>query len=412
MKELTALRLFCQQREIYSSHAVYMRQLDNLNRQIQTLLSMIHRYYEKYKDHDYIGQDELKGFYDFLYPNSRDRDIYHELITAMFEMDVSKSVARDILEQVVERSYATSIIARLAPVMQGDKSNVVPSIKGDIEEFVSLMKNPPKEARSMDPCDLTVEELVQQEINDEGIPWHLDALTELIGGVRRRTLGAIYAFVDSGKTSFGLAATAAFAHALKDTGETILYMGNEEASPRLSLRLTQAMLGVTRADLKGTPTEFEQRRRELGYTRVKIFDSITQASEVHRLLEEWMPRLVLVDQGTKVTIDAKLRDVEEQQALFNFYRELAKKFNTSIISLMQGVGEAENRKWLKLSDIYGSRVAIQGELDYAIGIGRRIDDAKRENFRYINIPKNKMLEGETGKFPVLFTKETCSWESL
>jgi replicative DNA helicase len=412
MKELTALRLFCQQREVYDSHAIYMRQLENLNKQIKVILSMIHRYYEKYSEHSYISQDELKGFYDYLYPTSRDRDIYHELIDAIFEMDVSKSVARDILEQVVERSYATSIIARLAPVMQGEKSNVVPSIQSSVEEFIQLMKNPPKETKLLEPCDLTVEELVQQEINDEGIPWHLQNLTEIIGGVRRRTLGAIYAFVDSGKTSFGLAACAAFAQALKDTSDTILYLGNEEAAPRLSLRLTQAMLGVTRADLKLTPKEIDQRRREIGYTRVKIFDNITQASEVHRLLEEWMPRIAMIDQGTKVSINSKLKEVEEQQALFNFYRETAKTYDTSIISLMQGVGEAENRKWLKLSDIYGSRVAIQGELDYAIGIGRRIDDAARENFRYINIPKNKLMEGETGKFTTLFTKETCNWRSI
>jgi replicative DNA helicase len=389
-----------------------MRQLENLNKQIKVILSMIHRYYEKYSEHSYISQDELKGFYDYLYPTSRDRDIYHELIDAIFEMDVSKSVARDILEQVVERSYATSIIARLAPVMQGEKSNVVPSIQSSVEEFIQLMKNPPKETKLLEPCDLTVEELVQQEINDEGIPWHLQNLTEIIGGVRRRTLGAIYAFVDSGKTSFGLAACAAFAQALKDTSDTILYLGNEEAAPRLSLRLTQAMLGVTRADLKLTPKEIDQRRREIGYTRVKIFDNITQASEVHRLLEEWMPRIAMIDQGTKVSINSKLKEVEEQQALFNFYRETAKTYDTSIISLMQGVGEAENRKWLKLSDIYGSRVAIQGELDYAIGIGRRIDDAARENFRYINIPKNKLMEGETGKFTTLFTKETCNWRSI
>jgi hypothetical protein len=376
------------------------------------LFRAIHQYYEKYTEHKYIGVDELKKFYEFLHPSNKDTDIHHELIDAMFEEDVSNSVARDILEQVVEQSYATRIIARLAPVLQGHKSNVVPLVQSDIEEFIGLMKNPPKESRVLDPCDLTVEELVAIEITDEGIPWHLQNLNEIIGGVRRQTLGAIYAFVDSGKTSFGLGACAAFAHALKDTGHTILYAGNEEAAPRLSLRLTQAMLGVTRNDIKLSPKDIDQKRREMGWTRVKIFDNITNASEVHRLLETWTPRVMFIDQGTKVSIDSKLREVEEQQALFNFYREKAKEFNTSIISLMQGVGEAENRKWLKLSDIYGSRVAIQGELDYAIGIGRRIDDASRENFRYINIPKNKLLEGETGKFMTEFTKEACQWRAI
>jgi hypothetical protein len=412
MQELTALRLFCRDRETYDSHSAYIKNIDNLDRHVSVLFSTIQRYYDKYKEHKYINSDELKKFYEYMYPSNRDTDIHHELIDAMFEEDVSNSVARDILEQVVEQSYASRIIARLAPVLQGQKSNVVPLISSDIEEFIGLMKNPPKETRVLDPCELSVEELVAIEITDEGIPWHLQNLNEIIGGVRRRTLGAIYAFVDSGKTSFGLSACASFAQAIKDTGHTILYAGNEEAAPRLSLRLTQAMLGITRSDIKLSPTDIDRRRRDIGWTRVKIFDNITNASEVHRLLETWGPRVMFIDQGTKVSIDSKLREVEEQQALFNFYREKAKEFDTSIICLMQGVGDAENRKWLKLSDIYGSRVAIQGELDYAIGIGRRIDDASRENFRYINIPKNKLLEGETGKFITEFVKEKCVWRAI
>jgi len=412
MQELTALRLFCRNRDVFDKFSWTVKDMDNLDRTINVLFSTINRYYDQYPEHRYISGDELKKFYEYLYPNNKDRDVYHELIDAMFEEDVSNSVERDIFEQLVEQSYATRVIARLAPVVQGQKANVLPLIQKDIEEFISIMKNPPKDARALDPCELTVEELVKSEILEEGLPWHLQGLNEIIGGVRRRTLGAIYAFVDSGKTSFGLSACASFASAIKDTGEIILYAGNEESAPRLSLRLTQAMLGVTRSDLKLTPAEIDEKRREVGYTRVKIFDNITHVSEVHRLLEQWTPRVLFIDQGTKVTIDAKLREVEEQQALFNFYREVAKEYDTSIVSLMQGVGEAENRKWLKLSDIYGSRVAIQGELDYAIGIGRKIDDQARENFRYINIPKNKLMEGETGKFPVLFHRDNCTWEAL
>ena len=78
-----------------------------------------------------------------------------------------------------------------------------------------------------------------------------------------------------------------------------------------------------------------------------------------------------------------------------------------LLWVSQGVGLAENTQWLKLSDIYGSRVAIQGALDYAIGIGRKIDDPVSEDLRFINIPKNKLHDGEGGKFVVNFSKQTC-----
>lgn len=413
MQELSVLKLFCDKRAVFDSHYPYLTRLENLEREIKTILTCIHQYYDRYKDHEYIGKKELKAFYDFQYPNSKDREIIHEMISALFEADVSNSVARDLLEQVIERSYAAIIVDKLVPVIEGNRFGVVPNINNDVERFVSLMKNPPKESRLLEACDLTVEELVRQEIDDEGIPWHLENLTQIIGGVRRQTLGLIYAFVDSGKTSFGLSACASFAHFLKDTPDIVVYAGNEESAPRLSLRLTQAMLNVTRHDIQRSPADIEQQRRERGFTRVRILDNITHISEVHRLLEEWRPRIVMIDQGTKVSLDVRnVKEIKEVQLLFNYYREAAKEFDTSIICLAQGVGEAENRKWLKLSDIYGSRVAIQGELDYAIGIGRVQDDQSRENYRYINIPKNKLLDGETGKFITLFQKESCLWRPI
>jgi hypothetical protein len=331
----------------------------------------------------------------------------------MFEAEVSTSIMMDLVEQVVEIHHANEMLQELIPVIDGSKFGVVPGLRANIESFESLMKNPPKESKGLEPCSQTVAELVAQEINDPGVPWHLDSLNSIIGGLRRKTLGCIFAFVDSGKTSFGLSACASFARHLKDTSETIVYAGNEESASRLSLRLTQAMLNVTRRDLMERPDELDEARRELGYTRVKVLDSVSHGSQLLKILDEWRPRILIIDQGTKVTLDvrSKAKEIEALQNLFNFYREKAKEYDTSIVCLAQGVGEAENRKWLKLSDIYGSRVAIQGELDYAIGIGRLLDNKYDENFRYLNIPKNKLMEGETGKFNTLFTKEICKWEA-
>ena len=97
------------------------------------------------------------------------------------------------------------------------------------------------------------------------------------------------------------------------------------------------------------------------------------------------------------------------QKLFNAYRELAKTYDTTIIGVAQGRGECENKKYLELSDIYGSRVAIQGELDWALGIGRMLDPAYADQ-RFINIPKNKL--GENAKFVTTFDRHKCLWEEI
>jgi hypothetical protein len=110
--------------------------------------------------------------------------------------------------------------------------------------------------------------------------------------------------------------------------------------------------------------------------------------------------------------NSETSDTQALQSLFNFYREQAKIHDVAIVCLSQAVGEAENKKWLKLSDMYGSRVSIQGELDYAIGIGRVIDDPTKENIRYIHVSKNKLLDGAAVKFMTHFIKEKCGWQEI
>jgi hypothetical protein len=91
---------------------------------------------------------------------------------------------------------------------------------------------------------------------------------------------------------------------------------------------------------------------------------------------------------------------------------LGNEYNCGICAVGQAVGAADNKQWITLADIYESRVAIQGELDYAIGIGKLIEQQGRENFRYINISKNKLKDGMTSKFTTYFDKERCVWRPV
>jgi hypothetical protein len=91
---------------------------------------------------------------------------------------------------------------------------------------------------------------------------------------------------------------------------------------------------------------------------------------------------------------------------------LAGTYNCAIIGVAQGVGDAERTKWLKLSDIYGSRVAIQGALDYALGIGRILDDPAQEDLRFINVPKNKLHDGHGAKFTTHFQRTICRFQEV
>jgi len=356
----------------------------------------------------------LRTFYDLLYPESREREVYAELIGEIFRQDVSSDIIRDLIEQLIEQHYAAQMMYKLTQVVDGSSSGKLLQIQSDLDEYSSKLRNPPQKANALIPFSASLEDLIAADMNVDGPEWFLPKLNEIIGRLKRGTLGTIFAFVDSGKTSFGLRSCVHFATQLSPA-ETIVYAGNEEASSRLSLRMAQAMLGKTKREINDDTESCNRRLSTLGFSKILLYDSITHTRQLEVLLSSIRPRILFIDQGTKVRGDTggtSLSEVGEAQYIFNWYRERAKLYETSIICLAQAVGEAENRKYLKLSDIYGSRVSIQGELDYAIGIGRTLDDAGLLRHRFINIPKNKLKDGLSGRFVTEFINERCDFKEI
>jgi len=350
------------------------------------------------------------SYYTVLFPASKDKEVYLDLIKVICSgKEFNEELSIKILEQIMERHFATIIVNRLIPVVEGQSYNELLNVYSDAESYIRRLKNPPREFMKLTPCELTLQEVVDTEINYEGLSWHLPSLNEAVGLLKRKSLGLVYAFVDSGKSSFSLAACAKFAKQIKDTEEVILYCGNEESASVLNLRLTQAILGKTRYEIAESVEECENNRKELGFYHVKIFDQITNIKDIVALLEEYHPVCMFIDQAVKVEDSSSDKEIRAIQRTFNAYRELAKLYDTAIVGVAQGKGECENKQWLNLSDIYNSRVAIQGELDYAIGIGRNMDNPAYIDARYINISKNKM-GGPKSKFIVGFDDIRCQWK--
>ena len=410
--ELSLLKLFCDAREVESAHFGYLDTLDNLERELKLLFNLVHNYYEE-GWYGSITQEELTAYYNLKYPKAKERDMHLDLIVEAFASNVTQDLMKAHLDQLIERYHATKVINKLLPVMEGDKYGILDSVGSDVDSYIDLLSNPPDSLVVPIPCELSVEELIEYEINDAGLPWHLQELTNIIGGLRKKTLGLIYAFVDSGKTSFAMAACANFAAQLADTEDLICYCGNEEAAGRLRLRLVQSITNWTRAQIKANGKKAEQIAQEGGIHRVKIFDSITSGQQIEYILREYKPHVMVVDQAPAVDVEAfsKQEGVTRLETLFKWYRKISNTYDVGLIGVAQGTGDAEDTKYLKLSDIYGARVAIQGALDWACGIGRRVDNQIDDDLRYIHVPKNKLADGDGGRFPVHFNKYHCSWEA-
>ena len=416
--ELKLVKAFCDDREIEMTHHAYIQYIPNIEREVKALFQLVHSYYDKYGDtlgKNSIPKEELLAWYDLNNPNSKQRDTYFGIIDTVFESSLSNDeLVKDILDQTIENHYASAIVEKLLPTMEGHKYGLLKDVPELIDQYNDMLYSPPDNVVVPVPCTLSIEELIKGEIMEVGLPWHLDYITETIGGMRRKTVGLIYAYVDCGKTSFALASAAAFAKELAGTDEKICYCGNEESAPRLRLRFLQAMLNWTRQQIMEDEAGATEVANELGFNNVLIFDGIDTGDQLKYILKEYAPTVAYTDIATDVSIpcSSKVIGVDYQKILFKYYRTMATKHNCAIVCVAQGSPNLENSKYPKLSEVYGSKSGIQGSMDYVLGIGRVVDDRSLDDFRFVNMPKNKLNDGDDGRMKCYFDRKLCKWEHV
>lgn len=411
--EIQILKLFCDNRDTWQKYGNYFSQTKTLDREIKVIYNLISKYYEKYENISEINYQDLILFYDVIYPSSKSvMDNFHkEIINNLRDYDVNPDLITDLLEQMMERHYATRIINTLIPVMEGDEVGKLVSMGDYLSEYESKMKCPPELKDNLDPICLSVDDLVNTQIDDSGISWPLESINRTYGGIRQKTHGVIYAYVDSGKTSFAVACAAKFASQL--TGdECICYCGNEEDAGRLNLRLTIAFTNMMKHDIVENPQKTEELRSANGFYRVKTFEGVRDFKRLSDILKKHEPTILFMDQATKIEVSGKEEGTKAMTARFNMLRDMATDYDCAIIGVCQATGDCEDKKWIRLSDMYESRVAIQGELDFAIGIGRVISKPELEDYRYFNLTKNKLGDGDYARFTVTFDKYRCKWEEV
>jgi KaiC/GvpD/RAD55 family RecA-like ATPase len=410
--ELSILKAFCLDKQYYSDYYTYTQQLRRKERLLGLLFKLVHEYYDKYSLATDIESDDFKSWYDHQYPNGRDEEEIKDMIDATFRLNVNTDLVKSLIEQWMEKYYANQIIDQLMPVMEGNKFGRLSNITAQIEQYNALLTNPPEEVRVVKPLDLTTEEIVNATILQTGYKFPIPKMNEVIGGLRPCSNGMIYGYTDSGKSSLAFLIAASVAEEMKDTEDTVLYCGNEETAVRAGGRATMAFTGFDRFDLllPDIQKEADKMKAERGWSRLKICDTIETGEQITRLMDEWRPKVVIIDQATdvEVTLAREAEGTDYFKELFKWYRRLGNVYETAVVAIGQAGVDAENEKWVKLSQMYGSRAGIQGRLDWAAGIGKKLEDAALEHMRFINITKNKY--GGKDRCSCHFNHETCQWE--
>lgn len=367
--------------------------------EFKLLLNVISKYYDKYPTIDNLSTNELAAFFDYSYPKIKNKETYLQLIGQLEKLDIKPELLKDIVKQFHEKMISNEIINKLSPVLYESQFDILPQIQEDLDRFKALAGLEFEPSKVFVTQDLTT--LMQRQVYSEGLKWRLSCLNHDLGPLRGKTLGHVFASVDTGKTSF-LASEATYMAAQLKDDEVIVWFNNEEDGEKVQLRLYCAALGVTKEQLAGQEARAIEAFKRKGGNRIKLVDrSLISIEEATSILKVVNARLAIFDQGDKVVFrgSSLLPTVERLKALYGKFREMGKDFDLAVLTAGQGSATAEGEKWLTRNHMDNSKVGKPGELDYAVGIGKSSDE-NEDQFRYISICKNKLNNGEHGKHTV------------
>jgi replicative DNA helicase len=382
-----------------------------LDDEFKLLLNLVSDFYAKYTNLDCVTIEELRLFFESVYPKIKNRDTYIQLFERLSQLEVNPDLLKDIVNQFHEKMIANEVINKLSPVLYESQFGVLPTIQEDLDRFKGLAGLEFDAKKVFVSQDLG--ELMERQVYSEGLKWRLDCLNNDLGPLRGKTLGHIFASVDTGKTSFLASEATWFARQLKDD-ETIIWFNNEEDGSKVQLRLYCAALDRTKEQLAGQETRAIEVFKQKGGDKIKIVDrALITVEDMIAVLKSTNAKMVIVDQGDKVAFrgSGQLSTVDRLKALYGKFREISKDFDLALLTAGQASSAAEGEKWLNRTHMDNSKVGKPGELDYAIAIGKSQDEHE-EAFRYISICKNKLHNGAHGKHTVRIDTSKALYSNL
>jgi hypothetical protein len=401
MVELAILRLFSKDRSIYIKYKDIYKATTQ-EQEIKNLYNLISQYYERYEDHTHITKDEFNLLYHAEYPNHKHRPLYEDIINQIFELDISRDAAQDLLNKLVKRDFANRIANSVLPILTGVDSNTDFT---NIEDLITEYKNYSPQLEERNPFfEVPIDDILNQTQGD-GLRWRLKCLDRALGSPSGGTLGHVFARPEAGKTSF-LHSIATYFTPQLSNGDVILWFNNEEAPARILLRSICAMTGMAESEVRANPQHAKELYRQNGGHRIKLVDeAVLSVDFIESLCKEYRPRFVVIDQGDKVAPHGKAEvgnTAERLKLIYDQLREVVKRCNKDWLMDMLTVGQAdrdaEGKRVLALSNLDSGKTGKAGAFDYVIGIGY---DESQPNTRYISFPKNK-LQGDHGTYAVAF----------
>jgi hypothetical protein len=384
-------------REEYQRYAPALKSLKGLEREHRQILNAIGRYWEEYPEASQLTPDELVLYFNRMNPALKDGGLYDEILGRIRELDLTNpDLLKDEMRILVETQYAGEILKLALMKVEGQRASVMAEIKAQLGAFETA-------TGKLDEDDGVLELIPLKELlamQKGPYKWRYPWLQQQLGNPPLGQLGHIYAYSNTGKTSFGVFEAVNFAYQMRGTDDVVLYLNNEESVARTRLRAICSFTGKNTDWMNRPENEAELNKLEQTYLRdiephLIFIDGVNHVSVVERHIRRYKPKVIFIDQGPKVALPTAETGPAAKALLYNWYRETAKTADALMITLGQADATARGRQYLTLGHMDGSKVGIPGELDFAIGISAP-EDESQQWVRYFSITKTKF--GQPGHY--------------
>jgi KaiC/GvpD/RAD55 family RecA-like ATPase len=395
-------------RSRYLTYAPALQKLTSFGEEPTTILKAIESYYDSYPDQEKISVDELRTYFDLNWPKIKNPEIYQEYLSNMASVDVgNEALLVESLNKIVGQDICSEIALEAEEGMISHTDQIL-KIGELIEQYKEITGTIEQEGDEEISLDL---DALMEEEKTFDVHWRLPFLRETLGRPKPGTLGQIFACPETGKSSFGISEATHFARQFKDPGDKVLYMNNEEPIQRLAIRMYSAGLKRTMDQILKHKNDAKKWFLEKIAPNMVCRGQVYTIYQVEEYLKRYSPKIAIIDQGPKVNLpQSDASDVKKLQLIYERYRRLASQYDCMIVSMAQADADAAGKRWLSLENLYYSKVGVQGELDFAVGIGIDKDQVNGPK-RYLNVCKNK-LTGTHARKAVYFDKEKCLYKEM
>lgn len=411
MVEEQIIKLFLLERFLFDKYYKYV----NLNyikinyTNIYKLFLTIENYYNN-NDVVSISKSELDLAYNsnYLLVDSERQEL-NQTLTRIIE---DTSTNRDLIVTLLEMHRTRCLAGDLAKIAL-DVEDGTAEIDDLVTKYSELELTEVEEETNAKPK--TLEELYTTQVSTPGLRWRLNWLNKSLGSLRKGDFGFIFARPETGKTTF---LASEITHMVNQTDGDIIWFNNEEQSDKVYIRCYQATLNLTQeqlfSDRQGNHAKYVEATQER--LLVTDMEDSTHYKSVEKLLATKKPALIIFDQIDKITGFKGDRHDLELKKIYQWARELAKKY-APVIAVSQAGGEAEGKLWLTMDMVDSSKTSKQGEADWILGIGKEQDNTSR--MRFLNISKNKLVGDKDtlpdlrhGRAQVLIKPEVARYEDI